>query len=204
MSRHAITLGFSLLTVLHSPQALAGCDNDLECKGDRICESGECVDPSGGTERSEGEAIRFEPVPIPSSRPEQPIRFINADAFEVRGQVVSWEQIKPALLRSSESRRELKKGQIRRTAGWILFGIGSGAVVTGVAVSTTITCGTTVCWFNWDVGLPIAVGGGIAMAASIPIIIVGNDARRRAANEFGRLSFMHRKGTTSVQFAGRF
>ncbi len=24
-----------------------GCDNDNDCKGDRVCEDGECVDPSG-------------------------------------------------------------------------------------------------------------------------------------------------------------
>ena len=34
--------------------ASAGCDNDMDCKGDRICVDAECVDPGGSVAAAPG------------------------------------------------------------------------------------------------------------------------------------------------------
>lgn len=52
-----------MVPLLHSPIAKAGCEKDTDCKGDRICVSGECVYPSGqdNTAASLDEPSRTEP-----------------------------------------------------------------------------------------------------------------------------------------------
>ena len=48
-------LGFSSL---FSAQAKAGCETDMDCKGDRVCNQGVCMDPkSSGTEAAKTNGI---------------------------------------------------------------------------------------------------------------------------------------------------
>jgi hypothetical protein len=48
---------FGVVFAIKAPPALAGCQRDSECKGDRMCEDGQCVDPkppAGNTSDSRG------------------------------------------------------------------------------------------------------------------------------------------------------
>lgn len=51
-----------LLMLAGSAQA-SGCSKDTDCKGDRICESGECAAPSGATPTAEPTAGGLTPTP---------------------------------------------------------------------------------------------------------------------------------------------
>ena len=80
-SRHAAALGllaFSLVLLQSAQTWAGGCVRDSECKGNRICENGQCIDPRDATDTRGGFGIAVptrEPpaifAPPPTSAPAQ-------------------------------------------------------------------------------------------------------------------------------------
>lgn len=86
----------AILTLLLGHQAWAGCDKDTDCKGDRICEDGVCVDPSSSAPSTASHA--------PSARtPEgitaQDIKFANGRVKDIRRrELIGWAAAGQGLL----------------------------------------------------------------------------------------------------------
>jgi tetratricopeptide (TPR) repeat protein len=59
--------------VLQAPRAQAGCTRDSDCKGDRICEDGRCINPPPSNQPQAGPTVRPPPAGLPST-PAFPVR----------------------------------------------------------------------------------------------------------------------------------
>jgi hypothetical protein len=69
------TLVFGLSLLLPTWSRAGGCTRDVECKGNRICENGRCIDPDNGTDAQKGSGVATpigEPQPVASPQ-ETPI-----------------------------------------------------------------------------------------------------------------------------------
>jgi hypothetical protein len=75
MSLRSILFIAAVTITWNTPASAAGCQYDMQCKGDRICQQGQCMAPDGGDD-SDGPSPKAQPAqptvklsPAPTSAP---------------------------------------------------------------------------------------------------------------------------------------
>ena len=101
----------------------------------------------------------------------------------------------------------LAKSKSQLTAGWIIFGVGAAATLTGVIVKTAqvsfyiVTIGTSS--YNSNAPAILMIAGGACMLGSIPLFISSHDNKRKAI-ELSIAPKMEENGELVQMYTGRY
>jgi hypothetical protein len=165
-----ISIVIAFLVFLYADDAMAQCTKDTDCKHDRICVNGECVNPSP-TDAAPSVAQpqtppQTEPAP-PAAAPSQPAAPGEPQATPTPGQPAtaqapSQEESSPGAvniaLEDARSRRRL--GRAFLISGAVVFATG-GAMQAGWALEDCWNVGTDGGWYECELS-----GAGIALVAA--------------------------------------
>ncbi len=169
--------------------AVAGCEKDTDCKGDRICDQGECVDPAPG----------------PSAGVPPKLIRLSGDRYQYQGEVIAWDEARAIMSLYSRSDETLRKGRGYSTVGGIFLGIGGAMLATGIGFAIGDATATArydryseqgtevregVCQPGDDdceiLGRSFSIGGGLMIAGGMPFAILGGTAKSRAIERYNR------------------
>ena len=155
--------------------AHAGCDKDVDCKGDRICEEGVCTDPT---------PPGISPLPV--SQSEKLFR-LTRTRYRYGERELSWPETATILNTYTISNSTLRKGKgygaISVAMGIVAGGFIAGGV--GLMVGGSAAEGSDDDYFAAGYAL-IGVGMGVGLTVSLPFGLIGNSARNRAVARYNR------------------
>lgn len=97
------------------------------------------------------------------------------------------QEMKPDLQLTSE--QYLKKGKNQKTAAWILFGVGTTAIVGGIAVSTGSQDDLSRTLNTAFVGAPLMLLGLTLEVISIPVFVSAGKNKKRAMEAVTTIKF---------------
>jgi hypothetical protein len=147
--------------------AHAQCKADVDCKGDRICENGQCVDPR--TKKADPPPSVVPPPPPPEEKKEQP-----------KEQTKEEDGVKVTIRDAGDPVEDEET-----TAGWALpagiIGLVSGVGVLGLSIGSALTSDE----FSSTPSVPLGIAALVLLAAAGPIVFVGGGSARRAAGATG-------------------
>lgn len=158
--------------------ARAGCEKDLDCKGDRVCDQGACVDPVDPVDP-------VEPTEPPSRAvtgvQEGRSVFRTPGGYEIDGDLYRWSDVTTQIRRSGGRRaRELmKRANDILTAGCVLLPVGAGLLASTPAFlqldSTTL--------IDRRATPQVIAVGSVATVAGVILLSVMPSARKLAVEE---------------------
>ncbi len=176
-------------------QALA-CENDAQCKGDRVCTNGECVDPPSRAGQSVPAVVTppagTPPGTLPAQAPPPGATPPPTGVAPPPGAQAGWPPgayaPPPGYAPPAEPPMRRRVGLL--VTGSVLGGLGVFGLVIGGLTFAAGSDAASLCNSGWgydpsagdtcdddeatrDIGGAIMIGSGIALAGSIPLIIIG-------------------------------
>jgi len=156
----------ALLVIAQTKPARADCANDSQCKGDRICEKGQCVTPP-----PKAAPVTSVPSQPPAAPPPAPPAAVPAAAARQPGSVHVLFEGRSELLVTMES-RGVKNGECRMPCSLDLQPGEYSLHAKGYSDQIQVPPSDTTVAFN-KACVFCYIGGGIFTGLSIPTIIGG-------------------------------